>query len=131
MQDQMNREVISVWRCSSRPESVGCSGRCKQVHSRGEAAMFCPATTHVSSHTLSKAYAEGSPCRLAESSSGPVAKTRCGQCSSYLRNVINMILALVFACLVFFSRGNVRNLHWLLWHLFSRSYQKSMSHHQG
>ena len=57
--------------------NAGCSGRCEQVHCRGEAATVCPATTLVSSHALNEAKAAGSLCRLADWSSGPVARTHC------------------------------------------------------
>ena len=66
--------------CSSRPGTAGCSGHWEQVHCRGEAATICPATTLVSSCALNEAKAAGSLCRLADWSSGPVARTHCGRC---------------------------------------------------
>ena len=59
-QDQVNREAVPV-----RPGTDGCSGQCEQVLCRGEAVRICPATTLVSSRTLSDAEAAGSLCRLA------------------------------------------------------------------
>ena len=50
-QDQVNREVVAVQRCSSQPGTAGCSGCCQQGHCCGEAATICPATTLVLSHT--------------------------------------------------------------------------------
>ena len=91
-QDQVNREVVPVRRCSSWPGTAGCSGRCEQVHCRGEAATICPAATLLSSRALSEAKAAGSLCRLADWSSGPVARTtHCWSRSSMTsKNVINM-----------------------------------------
>ena len=37
-QDQVNRQVVPVWRCSAWPGTAGCSGHCEQVH---EAALIC------------------------------------------------------------------------------------------
>lgn len=59
------------------PGSAACSGRCEQVHCRGEPATICPATTHVSSHAPSEGNATGSLCRLADGLSGTVARTQC------------------------------------------------------
>ena len=79
-QDHVNREVVPVRRGSSRPGTAGCSGRCEQVHCRGEAAMIYPATSRVTSRALSEANAAGSLRRFADRSSGPVARTHCGRC---------------------------------------------------
>lgn len=76
-QDQVNREVVQVGQCSFMPGSAACSGRCEQVHCRGEPATICPATTHVSSHAPSEGNATGSLCRLADGLSGTVARTQC------------------------------------------------------
>ena len=41
-----------------------------------------------------------------------------------LKNVINMTLTFDFDSLAFFSLSNVRDFHWQLWRLVSRSYSK-------
>ena len=84
-QDQLNNMVVLERRCSSQPGTVGWSERCNLVHCRGEAVMICHATTLVSSCALSEAYIGESPCRLADRSSGPVARTRCGWYSLHRR----------------------------------------------
>ena len=112
----MNREVVPVRRCSSRPGTAGCSGRCEQVHCRGEAATICPATTLVSSRALSEANAAGSLCRLADWSSGSVAKTHYGRCLWYRRtSLISMTLTFDFDCLAFFGLDDISGA-WFLGH---------------
>ena len=64
-QDQVNRKIVPVRRCSSQPGTAGCAGRFEQGHCCGEAATICPATTLVSSRALSEANITGSLCRLA------------------------------------------------------------------
>ena len=125
-QDQVNREVVPVRWCSSRPGTAGCWGRCEQVHCGGEAATICPATvTLVTSRALSEAKAAGSLCRLADWSSGPVARTHCGRCLWYRRtSLISMTLTFDFDCLAFFGLGDVGDFHWQLWRLVSGSYSK-------
>ena len=100
-QDQVNREVVPVRRCSSRPGTAGCSGRCEQVHCRGEAATICPATvTLVTSRALSEAKAAGSLCRLADWSSGPVARTHCGRCLWHRRTWSTWLWLLILTVLL-------------------------------
>ena len=83
--------VVSVGQCSSRPETVRywetveCWESSEQVHFCGVADTICAATTIVSSHALSEAYAAGSSGRLTNWSYGPVARTCCGQCPSHQR----------------------------------------------
>ena len=81
--------------------------RCELVHCRGEAATICPATTLVSSRALSEANAAGSLCRLADWSSGPVARTHC----LTSKNVINMTLTFDFDCLAFFGLVDIGDFH--------------------
>ena len=108
------------------------------------------ATTLISSCTLSEANATGSLCRLADWSSGPVARTHCGPCLWHRRTWSTWLWLLILtvlnewmnenlyiahkklphknlACsqrLAFFSIGHVRDFHWQLWRLVSRSYSK-------
>ena len=124
-QDQVNREVVPARWCSSQPGTAGCSERCEQVHCHGEAAMICPATTLVSSCALSEAKAAGSPCRLADWSSGPVARTHCGRCLWHRRIWSTWLWLLILTVSVaFFSLCDIRDFYWQLWHLVSRLYSK-------
>ena len=62
-QDQVNKEVVLVWLCSSLPRTTRCSGHSEQVHCRGEAATICPTTTVASFRVPTQAYITGSPFR--------------------------------------------------------------------
>ena len=127
---QVNREVVPVWQCSSQPGTAGGSGRCAQVCCHGEAATICPATTLVSSHALTEANAKGSLCRLADWSSGPVARTHCGRCLWHQRTwstwlwllIVTVLLSSVSATLDIFTDSSGT---WFL----GRT-KKSMSYHQ-
>lgn len=66
VQDQVNKEVVSLQWCSSRPGTNGCTGCCDQVHCHGEAATICPATTLISSRAPNEENATGSLCRIAD-----------------------------------------------------------------
>ena len=112
-QDQVNREVVPVRRFSSQPGTAGCSERCEQVHCHGEAAMICPATTLVSSCALSEAKAAGSLCRLADWSSGPVARTHCGRYFWHRRTWSTWLWFLILT---------TSETRWQLWRLVSWSY---------
>ena len=59
--------------------------RCKRVNYCGEAGTICPATTIVSSRTLSHIYASESSCRLVDWSSSFVARISSEQRSSHRR----------------------------------------------
>lgn len=48
----MNKDVVPVRRCSSRPGTARFSGRCEQVHCPGEAVTICPVTNIVYSRAL-------------------------------------------------------------------------------
>ena len=95
-QNQLNREVVLVWRCFFWPGTVGYSESCP-----GEAATICPATTLISSHALSKAYAAGSPSRFADWSFGRVRRID------------------FWHCLAFFDLSDIGDFH-----LVSTSYSK-------
>ena len=84
-----------------------CSGRCEQVYFQGEAATICLATTLVTY----------SPYRLANWSSGLVARICYGRCPSHQRTWSTWFWLLILSC---FLRHQWR----LLWLLVSESYSK-------
>ena len=68
-QDQVNREVVPIWQCSSHPKTAEYSRHCEQVCCR-EAVTICSAIHLVCSCTLNEAYTAGSSCKLADWWSG-------------------------------------------------------------
>ena len=71
-QNLVNKEVVPVRWFSFWLGTVGWSGSWDQVYCHGWIAMICL----VSSRTLSEAYPSGFPCRLADWSSSPTARSQ-------------------------------------------------------
>lgn len=65
-QDQVNRGVVPVRRCSSRQRTAGCSGRCEHVHCRGEKPKICHAAILIPSRAVSEENVAGNLHRLAD-----------------------------------------------------------------
>ena len=106
------REKISHterW-CFSRSGFAVYSRRCKQAHCRSEAVTICPTTTLVSSLSHCEAYAVGSPRRLSDWLSCPVARTPFGRCSSYRRKWLTWLWLLTLTLFCFLLPQRRRRL---------------------
>ena len=118
----MNREVVPVRQCFSWLGTAQCSGRSQHVQYRGEAAIIFSVTTLVSSHELSEEHATGSPCILADWSTGSVARNYWGWCSSHRRTWSTLTFDF-WVCFTLFSVGvgEVGDFYLLPWRLISGS----------
>ena len=76
----VNREVDSVQQGSTQLRTAGCLGNYGQIHCPGEV----PSTSHLFSLNEQVDFTRSS-CKLADRSSGPVARKSCEQCPSYQR----------------------------------------------
>ena len=100
-------EVVPVRRCSSWPETIGCSGvlsRCIFVVKHPKCVLPQLLSRF---HALSKSHSAWSLWSLTDWSFCPVARTRSIFLAS--KNVIKMTLAFDFDCLISDGLGDIRD----------------------
>ena len=99
-------------------------GRC-----RDEAAKICPATTFVYSRVPSEAYVAGSPCRLADWSSGPLVRIHSRRCPSHPRTCSIFLWLFTLTVLFSLASATLKTSTDYSGDWFKSRTQKSLPHH--